>query len=74
MYLPHPPETLLQLLLRHPLPQHTLQPADQLRRKLIRVDVDVLWHPLRALQRVGGGATLSGDTQTLPPVKSLPFL
>lgn len=42
-------ETLLQLLLRLSFPQHPLQPADQLRCKLLRLNVNILWHPVCAL-------------------------
>lgn len=49
-YQPHSPQTLLQLLLRLSLPQDALQPADQLGSKPLRLHVDILWNPVRALR------------------------
>lgn len=45
----NPLEPLLQFFLRLTFPQHPLQPADQLRRKLLRLNVNILWHPVCAL-------------------------
>ncbi len=45
----NPLEPLLQFFLRLTFPQHPLQPADELRRKLLRLNVNILWDPVCAL-------------------------
>lgn len=48
-------QALLQLGLRFPVPQDFLQPIDQFCSKLLRFDVDILWHSV---------GTLRGKTHT----------
>lgn len=45
----NPLEPLLQFFLRLTFPQHPLQPADEFRRKLLRLNVNILWDPVCAL-------------------------